>query len=67
MRCFNHIVPQQLVISILMKDYTLLVNVFYKNNDSVLPTFKKIWSLRDNKKDCGPMPAKSLKKMIEKF
>ncbi|GIX68431.1 uncharacterized protein CEXT_177211 [Caerostris extrusa] len=50
-----------------MKDHSLLVKFFYKNDDCVLAALKKFRSLRGMKKCCDPMSAKGLQKMIKKF
>ncbi|GIY50150.1 hypothetical protein CDAR_529301 [Caerostris darwini] len=50
-----------------MKDRSLLVKFFYKNDDCVLAALKKFRSLRGMKKCCDPMSAKGFQKMIKKF
>ncbi len=50
-----------------MKDRALLVKLFYKNDDCVLAALKKFRSLKGMKKGCGPISAKGLKNMIQKF
>jgi len=48
-----------------MKDRTLLVKLFYKNEDCAVAALRIFRSLNGRKKECGPMSKKALRIMIK--
>ena len=54
-------------MTLTLKDCTLLVNFFYKNNDCVPVALQKFRIFKGNEKGVGMMAVQGLLKIIQKF
>ena len=54
-------------MSLSIKDLYLLAKLFYKYDECAVEALKKFQWRKGMEKGCGPIPAKSLKKIIGEF
>ncbi|GBO34767.1 hypothetical protein AVEN_224222-1 [Araneus ventricosus] len=58
---------EKVVMTLSLKDRTLLVKLFYKNGECAAIALKKLRTLKGLRSGSGPMTAFCQKKMIDKF
>ena len=64
---FLHFMPEKFTMTVSLKDCTLLVKLFYKNDDYAPVALQKFWTLKGMKKGVGLMTVQCLIKIIQEF
>ena len=66
-KAFLNFVSEKFAMTISLKDCTLLIKLFYKNNECAQVALQKFWTLKGKKKGLGLRTVKSPLEMFRKF